>query len=422
MLLLLRRKKIFRLSCLLTRWGLVSLRELVPQLKSGAHVMKENNNSSDVSRVEKNIKALFALTSENHSHKDLKDYSGWGGLRSEIYNPDVFHKLKKILSNDDIESIKKTVKTAYFTPDFLVGFVYKCLKILNFQPKNILEPSAGHGIFFEKMPDSFKNAKITAVEIDQVSCRFLNALYPNILVQRVGFEKFNPNVQFDLIIGNPPFGQIYVHDESNSDITRHSIHHYFVAKAMRLLQQNGVMAVILPRYFLDAHTKHVRKIIAKEGGSLIAAYRLPDNLFENAKVTIDIVFLRKGAGNVRWVDAKPIQEGDKKAFINEYFINHPHNILGKIEFINIYDRHEITCTCVDNIANLLGKALSSFTKDFSNNKKTTFLSDKIADLQDEIKRLIDKKTRLEIIQKSIVETERKLEHLYAESHRLIYIP
>ena len=62
---------------------------------------------------------------------------------------------------------------------------------------------------------------------------------------------------------------------------------------MRLLKPGGLLAMVLPSYFLDNQSKHVRKIIADEGGNLLAAYRLPDDMFDDAKVTVDVVFLVK---------------------------------------------------------------------------------------------------------------------------------
>ena len=44
---------------------------------------------------------------------------------------------------------------------------------------------------------------------------------------------------------------------------------------------------------MDNIRDHVRDVIDQEGGSLLAAYRLPEDLFDNAKVTTDIYFYSK---------------------------------------------------------------------------------------------------------------------------------
>jgi type I restriction-modification system DNA methylase subunit len=301
-------------------------------------------DSETLIRVENNLQALTALMSKFPCSERLKNYSGWGGLSSAFYDPKIYTKIQNLLNEHEIDGIKKSLKTAYYTPKPLVDFMYKMIIDLGCNPATILEPSAGHGVFIDRMPHfNCLSKNVTAVEIDPVSCRLLRALYPDVDIIERGFESIAFDRKFDLIIGNPPFGQFFVEDRINPDLSSYSIHHFFVSKCMRLLNDNGILAMLLPRYFMDASQKHVRKIIADEGGSLVSAFRLPDNLFDNATVTIDLVFLKKSAGNARWVQAKPLKDGKNFAFINQYFIDNPVNIIGKIEFFDIYNRTEITC-------------------------------------------------------------------------------
>jgi predicted RNA methylase len=298
----------------------------------------------NMSRVIANLGAIKELHASEPNQNLLKMYSGWGGLRKAIYNPHVYQKMKQVLSEQEILSIKKTFKTAYFTPPDIVNFIYKILAKSGIKPNKILEPSAGHGIFIELMPACLRqHAQITAIEIDAISCRLMKCLYPDIEVLQNGFELFNEKADFDLIVGNPPFGQTYVEDKHHTDIADFSVHHYFVAKSMRLLKQDGVLAMVLPRYFLDNRQKQVRDIIASEGGSLIAAFRLPDDLFNDAKVTVDVVFLKKVSGKLEWLNVKKIRKGERFAFINCYFLSHRQHVFGKLKFISVYGRTEISC-------------------------------------------------------------------------------
>ena len=42
-------------------------------------------------RVEQNIEVLKSLAKkENITPETLKNYSGWGGLRDAVYNPDIY--------------------------------------------------------------------------------------------------------------------------------------------------------------------------------------------------------------------------------------------------------------------------------------------------------------------------------------------
>lgn len=303
------------------------------------------SHTINVERIKQNVDVLLELKKSHPDKELLKSYSGWGGLRDGMYTPSIYHSIKNKVSDYELSSIKKTFSSAYFTPANLVSFIYKILDKLNCQPKRILEPSAGSGAFIEHMPLMMRsNAEIHAVETDIVSCQLLTSLYPDVHVHQLGFEQFNHG-NFDLVIGNPPYGQIYLKDDVHSDLTRFSIHHYFVAKSMRLLNDNGLLAMVVPRYFLDNPKKHVRDIIAKEGGALLAAFRLPDNLFQDAKVTVDIVILKKSAvtGSNEWLTVQRVGSGDRSAYLNSYFFSHKNHVRGKLKFINVYGRTEISC-------------------------------------------------------------------------------
>lgn len=313
-----------------------------------------NTLNYNVDRVEKNLEVLKMLKSRHISSTELDNYSGWGGLREAVYTPDIYWKLAKILTEEEIKSIKQTFKSGYYTPKYLVDFIYQVILNLGFRPKYILEPSAGNGVFIERMPsDLRKNAEITAIEIDRVAFLLMKKTFGDIELHNIGFEFFQPEKRFDLVVGNPPFGQFYVEDQQYSDISEYSISHYFIAKSMRLLKENGVLAMILPRYFLDNQKKHVRQIIANEGGSLLLAYRLPDHLFSDAKVTVDVVFLKKVSGNKDWLFSKKLSHEGSFAYMNQYFLNHPTHVLGEIKFIELYGRTEITCSSTKTVMELL---------------------------------------------------------------------
>ena len=66
------------------------------------------------------------------------------------------------------------------------------------------------------------------------------------------------------------------------DISGYNIHHYFVAKAFRMLNVGGYLAMILPCYWLDNAKSHTRNIVAENGGRLVASWRFPSDMFENA--------------------------------------------------------------------------------------------------------------------------------------------
>ncbi|WPY01908.1 hypothetical protein Trichorick_01832 (plasmid) [Candidatus Trichorickettsia mobilis] len=135
-------------------------------------------------RVKQNLKALEALTNNNKtriSPDALKNYTGWGSLRDAIFTPSIYRELKKHLNDDEISSIKKTLGSAYYTPELLVKFIWTALLRMGFRKGDILEPAVGTGIFLDHMPLKIKQASnIEAIEIDRITCNILVNKYSQI--------------------------------------------------------------------------------------------------------------------------------------------------------------------------------------------------------------------------------------------------
>ncbi len=292
-------------------------------------------------RYLKNIEILKHLKNGTASADMLSKYSGWGGLREAIYTPEIYKQLKKVATPEEIDSIKKTLKSAYFTPDEIIKFICQALARMGYNGGRVLEPAAGVGSFIKHL-SILKPKEIVAVEIDDISSKILAGLYPEVDVKHAAFQDVEPG-KFDLIIGNPPYGADKVEDKKHSDLTHLCIHHYFVAKCMRMLKPAGILAMVLPSYFMDNRRDHARDIIAKEGGELIAAFRLSDDLFANAKVTVDIVFLGKKQTGITWQRTLYIFVAGHRMPINEYYIKHRDNILGWLDAVDMYDRKGLTC-------------------------------------------------------------------------------
>ncbi|KTC94890.1 Eco57I restriction-modification methylase domain-containing protein [Legionella feeleii] len=302
-----------------------------------------SDNVFNVQRVAHNLEVLAELKSASPNPDVLKRYTGWGGLRNAVYTSNVYRVLKQHCSESEIASIKKTISNAYYTPSALIECVFDGLLRLSRPFQTILEPSVGHGLFFEHMPDEWRRGALYAVEMDEVSCQLFQQLYPDVSLHQGGFETCQPPIAFDLILGNPPYGQAVVADASHPDISRLRIHHFFVAKCMRLLAPGGILAMVLPRYFLDNRQDHARGIIHQEGGSLLAAYRLPDNLFADAKVTVDLVFLVKEKGEEDWLYVDKIKIDNRVSHINRYFSINPSHIIGELAMVEAYGRYELAC-------------------------------------------------------------------------------
>ena len=184
--------------------------------------------------------------------------------------------------------------------------------------------------------DLAQNSQITAIEKEPLSWLVAKAKHQHVDVLNMGFESYQEK-GFDLIIGNPPYGSQCVHDQAHMDLKNKAIHHYFVAKSARLLNDNGLLAMLVPVYVLDNWKNHARNEMAKHV-ELVTAYRLPDTLFTGARVTVDIAVFRKVKNPcTKWIEAKTIElTNQKRFFMSSYFVKNPDHIIGKLDSYSMY--------------------------------------------------------------------------------------
>jgi type I restriction-modification system DNA methylase subunit len=224
------------------------------------------------------------------------------------------------------------------------------------------------------MPEAMlTKSNITGVEMDLLTSKLVKSIYPSVDIinqplQDVDFS----DKKYDLIIGNPPYSAELVSDKQMADISNYTIHHYFTAKCIRLLKDNGILVFVLPSYFMDIPGRNTRSIIDNEA-VLIDAVRLPENLFEQAMVTVDIIFFRKTGNKIHnFTKSVVLTQGDKKDNINEFWQTNPHRILGelKLKWVEAYKRYVPTCETTD-----IDKVLSSLVNcKFDDSTKTNYIN------------------------------------------------
>ena len=76
------------------------------------------------------------------------------------------------------------------------------------------------------LPDSMKESRLYGVELDSITGRIAQQLYPKAHITIAGFETTDRRDFFDLAIGNVPFGAYQVQDKA---FARYNflIHDYF---------------------------------------------------------------------------------------------------------------------------------------------------------------------------------------------------
>ncbi len=266
----------------------------------------------------------------------LSRYVGWGGL-ADAFDPDKpgwtneFLELQAALTPEEYRSARASSLNAHYTSPTVIKAVYEALEAMGFQTGNILEPACGVGNFFGLLPESMAESRLYGVELDSISGRIAQQLYPDANIAVQGYEKTNfPRDFFDLAVGNVPFGQYPVNDREYNKLG-FSIHNYFFAKTLDRVRPGGVVAFVTSRYTLDSKDSKVREHLA-ERADLLGAIRLPNNAFKanaGTEVVSDILFLQKrdtpAVDTPSWVHLSENKDGFT---INRYFAEHPEMVLG----------------------------------------------------------------------------------------------
>jgi type I restriction-modification system DNA methylase subunit len=264
------------------------------------------------------------------------DYTGFGGLHKNMTDREK-GALHALLGYDLYSEVMASCKTAYYTPAEIIKAMYNGIVKMGFKGGKILEPACGHGAFIFNSPDAIKNnSTFYAVELERISAKLTTIICPYAKVINTKFEnsQYKDN-SFDLVIGNPPYSNQVIYHE-DKELNNLVIHHFFVAKSIRLLKENGVLAFVLPTYCLDNVKNHSRHIMHKYG-SMLASFRLPENMFDSAKVTVDIVFFIKNKEHYTdFLNTKKIDVKGHKLAINQYYIDNPTNVMGNFDTCNMY--------------------------------------------------------------------------------------
>lgn len=314
-------------------------------------------------RLLQQLQASNAKLATPEEQKILVRYVGWGGL-PQVFDPKneqwaaEYREMQGLLAPDLYAAARRSTQDAHYTSETVIRGMYEGLSRLGLgtgEPLRILEPSAGIGNFIGLCPENF-NARFMAVELDPTTSSIAQYLYPKARHFNNGFQNAGLNApNFDLIVGNPPFGNQSLYDPDFPELRKFSIHNYFLTKSISLLREGGVAAFVVSRFFLDAADPTAREHIAGQA-DLLGAIRLPETAFrQNAltDVTTDIVFFQRHDGENKrsrdWVttgsdvvdDLK--HGGSRQAVINNYFLQNPGQIIGRMVFAGGMYEDAISC-------------------------------------------------------------------------------
>lgn len=226
---------------------------------------------------------------------------------------------------DEEGSSNSGVLYEFYTPRNVISKVWEIVDKYNpRQDKKVIESSSGIGRFAEG-----RNEKFTMFELEEESARIAKLLHPEAeIVQGAFQEHFIANKKgrftkgfekYDVAVGNPPYGAYtgkYKGMGEGKEYKRYET--YFMSRTLDTLEDDGIMAMVVPSGFLDggsSYGKDIEKIAAK--ATLLEAWRLPNGTFDSTDVGTDIVVFKKGKSTT--VEA-----------LKEYFANNPEHVVGEV--------------------------------------------------------------------------------------------
>ena len=305
------------------------------------------------------IRTLFQLEEEHRGatakeQQVLSQYVGWGGL-ADAFDPSKdswakeYAELKGLLSENEYAAARSSTLNAHYTSPTVIRGIYNAVEHMGFRSGNILEPSMGVGNFFGMLPDSMAGSRLYGVELDSITGRIAQKLYPQADITVAGFETTDRRDFYDLAVGNVPFGQYKVNDKAYNKLG-FSIHNYFFAKAIDQVRPGGIVAFVTSRYTMDSKDSTARKHMA-ERADLLGAIRLPNNAFRanaGTDVVSDIIFLQKRDRPIDhepdWVQLGKTEDGFA---VNSYFVEHPEMVLGELTTESTQYGHDLTVAPIE---------------------------------------------------------------------------
>lgn len=209
----------------------------------------------------------------------------------------------------------------YYTDSKIVDAVRNLIKdqFKNGQEVSVLEPSVGTGNFLYAAKDLGIKASITAFEINETTAKIAKILHPEANINIRSFEtefidekgsKKEVLEKYDLIIGNPPYGEHRGYYKGLGEEPKISKYEdYFVKRSLDVLKDGGTLAMVLPSGWLNRQN-NLKKAEIVEG------FRLPVGAFAGTQIGTDIIILNKNS---------LLQTQN----ISDYFEQNPEKILGE---------------------------------------------------------------------------------------------
>lgn len=292
-----------------------SIGEAVPTVIFDSIAKKINSRFAELNKNENEIKKIIDKEGLNN-FENLKKF-----IETNICNYN-YPELAKIVELANAQRLKHA---AYYTRQDICFTIIKDLPdATKFERISILEPSVGAGNFLPLLIEKYKTVRdveIDVIDIDKNAIDILKVLLKKISVPKnikINFintdflfygntNLFSQSKRYDIIVGNPPFGNIsenkdllsaYKQDRYNRDTN--NLFSFFLEKSLQLADTVGL---IIPKSFLSApEFNKTRELVASFAVEKITDYG--EKGFKGVKIeTISLIINTKNKGDKTLVES-----------------------------------------------------------------------------------------------------------------------
>lgn len=221
---------------------------------------------------------------------------------------------------------KKIALGQFYTPALIsYSMMTQALELLKFHPRNAIELAAGNGDLIKPLKEAVPHCNITAVDIDSENARNLSESMNVRVYNKDSMEPLNflENITYDLALGNPPFlSKVYVTDFIKKVVKENLNLNFeldikiraelvFISQYMSLLENNGILGVILPDSLLCGKNFSFFRKALMEMWEIERIVEITGTPFALTEAKTHIVYIRKCKPSLDVIEVLSIDQSGK---------------------------------------------------------------------------------------------------------------
>jgi len=203
---------------------------------------------------------------------------------------------------------------SYYTPDYLAEFITQRVfsKLKGKTTISVLEPSVGDGVFIRAIKTIYKrnNIRIEGLDIEKDELKKVRKIWrkKDSSFRKKDFLTFSLRNKFSLVIGNPPYIKRNLLTEFQkkeckkvhllnglSDTSIKNIWTSFLIKSTNLLEDDGILAFVLPLELLQVKFTEEIRTYLKDRFQRLEIFTFDDLLFDCKGQDTIVLFAYKQA-------------------------------------------------------------------------------------------------------------------------------